>query len=109
MIRPVVIRIRSSACPAAAASCPAVAWSTGGQLLQKPDITAADGVSVSGAGGFGLPAAACGASIGRCFFGTSAAAPHAAALAALIKSAKLSLTASQVKTALINSAIGIQA
>jgi len=57
---------------------------------------------------FGDPAAACGASIGRCFYGTSAAAPHAAALAALVKSAKLSLTASQVKAALINGAIDVQ-
>ena len=49
--------------------------STGGQVLQKPDITAADGVSVTGVGGFPSP-----------FFGTSAAAPHAAAIAALVKS-----------------------
>ena len=50
--------------------------STGGVLLQKPDLTAADGVSVTGVGGFASP-----------FFGTSAAAPHAAAIAALVKSA----------------------
>ena len=55
--------------------------STGGQVLQKPDITAADGVSVTGVGGFPNP-----------FFGTSAAAPHAAAIAALVKSANPSLT-----------------
>lgn len=40
----------------------------------KPDITATDGVSVTGAGGF--PST---------FFGTSASAPHVAAIAALIK------------------------
>ena len=72
--------------------------SNGGQLLIKPDLTAADGVSVSGAGGFPSP-----------FYGTSAAAPHAAAIAALIKSAHASLTSTQVRTALLNSAIDIQA
>jgi hypothetical protein len=39
---------------------------------QKPDVSAIDGVSISGAGGFG-----------SIFFGTSAAVPHVAAIAAL--------------------------
>jgi Subtilase family len=39
---------------------------------QKPDVSAIDGVAITGAGGFGTT-----------FFGTSAAAPHAAAIAAL--------------------------
>jgi len=39
----------------------------------KPDVSAIDGVSVTGAGGFGSP-----------FFGTSAATPHAAAADALL-------------------------
>ncbi|HEV3214768.1 MAG TPA: choice-of-anchor D domain-containing protein [Vicinamibacterales bacterium] len=39
----------------------------------KPDIAAIDGVSVTGAGRFGTP-----------FFGTSAAAPHVAAIAGLL-------------------------
>jgi hypothetical protein len=39
----------------------------------KPDITAIDGVSVTGAGGFGSP-----------FYGTSAASPHVGAVAALL-------------------------
>jgi hypothetical protein len=39
---------------------------------QKPDVSAIDGVSVTGAGGFG-----------SLFFGTSAAAPHVAGIAAL--------------------------
>jgi len=72
--------------------------STGGQSLQKPDFTAADGVSISGAGGFPNP-----------FFGTSAAAPHAAAIAALAKSARPGVTASQVRDALKASAIDIHA
>jgi subtilisin family serine protease len=39
----------------------------------KPDVTATDGVAVTGAGGFPSP-----------FFGTSAAAPHVAGIAALL-------------------------
>jgi hypothetical protein len=70
----------------------------GGKLLNKPDITAADGVAVTGVGGFPNP-----------FFGTSAAAPHAAAIAALLKSAVPGLTQTQVRTALTSSAIDIEA
>jgi len=70
--------------------------SSGGILRQKPDITAADGVSVTGVGGFPTP-----------FFGTSAAAPHAAAIAGLLLSAKPSLTPAQVRTILNSSAIDI--
>jgi hypothetical protein len=71
--------------------------STGGISRQKPDITAADGVSVTGAGGFGIS-----------FFGTSAAAPHAGAIAALVKSANPSLTPTLIRDALQNSAIDIE-
>jgi hypothetical protein len=73
--------------------------STGGLIRQKPDITAADGVSVTGAGGFPSP-----------FYGTSAAAPHAAAIAALIKSAIPGTTLSndEVTTALTSTAIDIE-
>jgi len=70
--------------------------STGGELLAKPDFTAADGVSVTGVGGFPTP-----------FYGTSAAAPHAAAIAALIKSAKPGISNADVRTTLLNSAIDI--
>lgn len=69
--------------------------STGGVVRQKPDITAADGVSCA-APGFDP------------FYGTSAAAPHAAAIAALLKSAVPSITPAQVRTALIASAIDIE-
>src|SRR5206468_10555096 len=72
--------------------------STGGVLRQKPDLTAADGVSVTGVGGF--PST---------FFGTSAAAPHAAAIAALLKSANPALTPAQIRTLLSASAIDIEA
>ena len=70
----------------------------GGKVLQKPDITAADGVAVTGVGGFPNP-----------FFGTSAAAPHAAAIAALLKSAMPGLTQAQVRLALTSTAIDIEA
>ena len=66
-------------------------------MLQQPLITAADGAAVSGAGGFP-----------RLFYGTSAAAPHAAAIAALVKSANPSLTPAQLKTALTGTAIDIE-
>ena len=69
---------------------------TGGVVRQKPDITAADGVSCA-APGFNP------------FYGTSAAAPHAAAIAALLKSAVPGLTPAQVRSALIASAIDIEA
>ena len=47
----------------------------------KPDIVAPDGVCITGSGGFGQPS--CQGS-GNRFFGTSAASPHAAAVAALL-------------------------
>jgi hypothetical protein len=45
----------------------------------KPDATAVDGVVITGAGGFGRPDF-----FGVRFFGTSAAAPHGAGIAALL-------------------------
>ncbi len=72
--------------------------STGGLLRQKPDATAADGTSVTGNGAFPTP-----------FYGTSAAAPHAAALTALLKSANPALTPAQLRAALLNTAIDIEA
>ncbi len=71
--------------------------STGGLLRQKPDITAADRVSVTGVGGFPTT-----------FSGTSAAAPHAGAIAALLKSGLPSPTNAQIRTALTSTAIDIE-
>jgi Subtilase family len=68
----------------------------GGTNLQKPDLTAADGVFTESPGY--LP-----------FFGTSAAAPHAAAIAALVKSAHPSLTNAQVKEIMTSTALDTMA
>ncbi|MSV28895.1 MAG: hypothetical protein EXQ52_09145 [Bryobacterales bacterium] len=49
---------------------------------------------------------------GECFspfFGTSASAPHAAAVAALVKGAKFSVTGAQVYSALTSTALDIRA
>jgi subtilisin family serine protease len=68
----------------------------------KPDVAAVDGGLITGAGGFGSDW------LGNTrFFGTSAAAPHAAAVVALMLQASPSLTPAQVKTALTNSAIDL--
>ena len=64
----------------------------GGTTLQKPDLAAANGGSTL-TPGFNP------------FFGTSASAPHAAAIAALILQAKPSYTVAQIKTAMTASAL----
>jgi len=70
---------------------------TGGQLLNKPDITAADCITTD------VPVQ------GLSFFcGTSAAAPHAAAIAALIKSAFPSFSPAQIRSALTSTALDIE-
>lgn len=69
---------------------------SGGQLLQKPDVTAADRVMTS-TPGFSS------------FAGTSAAAPHAAAIAALVSHRNSMLTASDVRNVLTSTAIDIEA
>ncbi|HWF06398.1 MAG TPA: hypothetical protein VHA06_22100, partial [Candidatus Angelobacter sp.] len=71
--------------------------SNGGTVRSKPDITAADGVSTTLPGASGL----------NPFYGTSAAAPHAASVAALIKSAKPAITQTEMRTALTSTAIDI--
>lgn len=73
--------------------------STGGSVRQKPDITAADGVNND------LPDVA--PAYLNPFFGTSAAAPHAAAIAALLKSYNTNLTALQIRTVLTGTTLDI--
>jgi subtilisin-like proprotein convertase family protein len=73
--------------------------SRGGISLAKPDIAAADGVSTTLPGGSGL----------NPFFGTSAAAPHAGAIAALVKSAIPTTTPAKVRAAIIAGALDIGA
>lgn len=68
---------------------------TGGVLLNKPDFTAADGGSTTVAGF-------------TTFYGTSAAAPHAAAVAALLKSYNPALTPAQIRTLLTSTALDIE-
>ena len=70
--------------------------STGGEVRQKPDLTAADGVLTS-VSGFDP------------FFGTSAAAPHAAAIAGLVLSGNPGIDPAEVRDALISTAIDIGA
>lgn len=72
--------------------------STGGLVLNKPDITGADGVSVTGVGSFGSP-----------FYGTSASAPAAASVAALLLAAQPTLTPREVRAALTSTAMDIMA
>ena len=73
--------------------------STGGRVLQKPDLAAADAVSTS-TPGFST------------FRGTSAAAPHAAAIGALVLEAAggpANVTADALRTAMTGSALDIEA
>ena len=73
--------------------------STGGRVLQKPDLAAADAVSTS-TPGFST------------FRGTSAAAPHAAAIAALMLEAAggpANVTAAALRTAMTGAALDIEA
>src|SRR5207302_2812837 len=68
---------------------------SGGQVLLKPDIAAADGVSTSVTGFMS-------------FYGTSAAAPHAAAIAALVRAVNLQQTPAQTAAILRATSIDIQ-
>ena len=71
--------------------------SSGGQLLQKPDLTAADRVSTATPGFETFP-------------GTSAAAPHAAAIAALMLEAAggpANVTLDELRTAMTDTALNI--
>jgi PKD repeat protein len=62
----------------------------------KPDISGVDCVAVTGVGGFGSP-----------FCGTSASAPHIAAIAAQIWGAYPTLTPAQVRSALYSFAVDL--
>ncbi|MHC4310682.1 MAG: S8 family peptidase [Planctomycetota bacterium] len=64
------------------------------ETRQKPDVSAIDGVSITGAGGFPSP-----------FFGTSAAAPHVAGIAALLK--QLCSSQERIGNALKSSAVDL--
>ncbi|WP_162834796.1 S8 family serine peptidase [Amycolatopsis circi] len=75
---------------------PGNASSTGGEVRQKPEITAADGVHTS-VSGFDP------------FFGTSAAAPHAAAIASLVLSGNPGLSSSDIREAFLKTAVDIEA
>jgi uncharacterized repeat protein (TIGR01451 family) len=68
--------------------------STGGVVRNKPDLTAADGVSVD------VPGLSP-------FFGTSASAPHAAAIAALVRQAAPSYRPSSIRSLLTGSALDL--
>jgi hypothetical protein len=70
---------------------------TGGTLRQKPDFAAADGVATASGAGFNP------------FFGTSAAAPHAAAIAALMFDAKPTATLAEIRAAFTATALDIMA
>lgn len=65
------------------------------EVRDKPDFAAIDGVNVTGAGGFPTT-----------FFGTSAAAPHAAGIAALLMSAGPAVNADKVREAMRSTAVG---
>jgi hypothetical protein len=75
---------------------PGIFLSTGGSVRQKPDIAAADGVKTT------LPSPL------NPFFGTSAAAPHAGAVAALLKSYRPSLTTAEIRSILTSTALDIE-
>jgi hypothetical protein len=73
--------------------------SSGGVVRQKPDIAAADGVRTTLPGDSGL----------NPFFGTSAAAPHAGAIAALLKSLNPNLTAAEFRSLLTTRTLDLEA
>jgi hypothetical protein len=72
--------------------------SRGGTSRAKPDLAAADGVTTTLPAGPGLSP----------FFGTSAAAPHAGAIAALIKSAVPTATPAKIRSAMLSGSIDIE-
>jgi hypothetical protein len=83
--------------PNGSAITPGNVLATGGTVRQKPDLAAADGVSTASGAPF------------HPFFGTSAAAPHAAAIAALMLSARPAVTLAELRAALAATALDIMA
>jgi len=73
------------------------------QVRAKPDLVGFDGVAISNAGGFPLCPPFCA------FFGTSAAAPHSAGVAALLLDQDPTLTPAEVQAALTRGAVDIGA
>lgn len=82
--------------PGGAPLTPGDLSSTGGQVRRRPNLAAADGVSTS------VPDYSP-------FFGTSASAPHAAAMAALALSGHPGLTPAALRRAMTRTAIDIEA
>jgi hypothetical protein len=76
-----------------------LAGTGGGAVLQKPDMTAADGVVTTLPPASGL----------NPFYGTSAAAPHAGAIAALIKQGMPNATPAQITNIMKATALDIMA
>jgi subtilisin-like proprotein convertase family protein len=74
-------------------------------MRNKPEIAGIDGVSITGAGGFGqqIPSG----SGNYYFFGTSAAAPHAAAVAALLLESDPTLTPAQITQIMTTTAVDL--
>ena len=67
-----------------------------GQTRKKPDVCGAAGVSVTGVGGFPTT-----------FSGTSAAAPHIAAIAALLWSKNSKMTNSEIRNLIANNSVDL--
>lgn len=72
------------------------------ETRQKPDISGTDGVHVTGAGGFGQYISG-----NYYFFGTSASAPHIAAIAAVLQSRFPSKPPSEIRQLILDSAVDL--
>ena len=94
-----MVRGNRSSMPPATRITPGNFLHTGGVIRQKPDFTAADGVGTTLDPASGL----------NPFYGTSAAAPHAGAIAALVKQAAPLATNAQIATFLTSTALDIMA